>query len=1230
MSSSFFAEEASAGFYLGYLRELRERLVKSSNISIPDLRTLSVFKFKRFGDGNQKISRELGPLVAVYRNLLARGEPTLPSLFVERTLLASVGHLLKVKETNRAGSVRFGPEAQYKEAKEEDWYLALAKAHYIVEPRLKDPLKALNGTLDSEEERLFISSTVPEVFGKHTWQIVEPQRPLSTLTKDNEIFSRQRVDFSYESTQWKLVFEVDGDQHNDNGQSILDKKRDTALQEAGWKVVRLSAAEVRQGTAVKRLSKAGEALADDPMISLTGEIYNKPLWETKAGLEAMKLVLSPFAIARIQRVLLDALESGALDLNASLWNILIIERDVPCSKLAIIDFIQHLSALLSLSGREVKLPSVKLTVLNTREFSDADEGVTDALLKEHRISFKKEFIGASDGFYNADVCLDISMLQKENFADPGEGWYKDLIKASGSVYILRGVHSHRQVRKIATESPIMYKIDHSKEETLRFFLQNIFRKETFREGQFDVIRRALGLKPVIALLPTGAGKSICYQMAALLQPGITIVVDPLKTLMLDQAENLKAAGIDCVEFINSDQTVLEREEVVKNFDQGRYQIIFVSPERFQIGEFRSSLAKVTVNNLIPYLVIDEAHCVSEWGHDFRTSYLNLARNARKYCKHNGFEPVVLALTGTASFVVLSDVQREIGVDDEESKIQPATFDRKELNFEIEKVPSTGKEQKLMKILNKLPERFGKSREEFFKPNSYNTCSGLIFTQHVNANYGVYEICGVLRSSFPGTRIEFFSGEVPKVTDRFRKTKTPVMSSEEFDKYKRDTQLGFKNNEFPVLVATKAFGMGIDKPNIRYTIHYGIPQSLEAYYQEAGRAGRDREDAVCTIIFSDDDRSLIQKYFDPNVDADKLADIQDPGWNDRGDICRMMHFHKNSFRGANTEKREIKELLSSYIGKHLSSMKTGERKTVEIPYSWSNEDRGNKEKSIYRLSSIGLVEDYTIDYNRKQFVVEICRKTDDGYIKALQEYVGRYKTEEYVENVPYEVASEEGNGIIEKAVCFLIRFVYDEIERKRRRALQNIAEVARSSANGEDIRRALLDYLESSPFTGPLQEILRKVDPAQWWEILSILEGNDDVDTARQLLGGCRRFLESSPDHPGLLLLSGVGNLAIKFPNLDAGFSAIKTGLKELLKNGYSKVENVGSELVERVARIMAPKTNSAEVMALLGETVLDVIPTRRIAREVYKYCPEKAQLVIMNEIAHRVKKFNDGFIGVKR
>jgi ATP-dependent DNA helicase RecQ len=302
-----------------------------------------------------------------------------------------------------------------------------------------------------------------------------------------------------------------------------------------------------------------------------------------------------------------------------------------------------------------------------------------------------------------------------------------------------------------------------------------------------------------------------------------------------------------------------------------------------------------------------------------------------------------------------------------------------------------------------------------------------------------------------------------------------MSSEEFDKYKRDTQLGFKNNEFPVLVATKAFGMGIDKPNIRYTIHFGIPQSLEAYYQEAGRAGRDREDAVCTIIFSDDDRSLIQKYFDPNVDADKLADIQDPGWNDRGDICRMMHFHKNSFRGANTEKREIKELLSSYIGKHLSSMKTGERKTVEIPYSWSNEDRGNKEKSIYRLSSIGLVEDYTIDYNRKQFVVEICRKTDDGYIKALQEYVGRYKTEEYVENVPYEVASEEGNGIIEKAVCFLIRFVYDEIERKRRRALQNIAEVARSSANGEDIRRALLDYLESSPFTGPLQEILRKVD-----------------------------------------------------------------------------------------------------------------------------------------------------------
>lgn len=1230
MSSAFQSREASGGFYLTYLRELREKIVTSSQVVLPDLRALSVFSIKKLENKTKVHNKEIQPLLAVYRNILARGEPTIPSLLVERTILSSLQPLVKVVESNRAGSIKFGPETTYKNCTEEEWMKQLARAHYLIDPRLKNPKESLNGVFDSEEEKTFFASTIPELLGEHAWQLFEPQRPLEQMIGNGEAFSRQKVDFSYESDAWKLAFEIDGEQHLNSSQSALDNRRSLELREAGWTELRIPASQVRQGAVSSRLSNVSKTLAQDPLVKTTYENFTNPLWQSATGLAALNAVLSPVAVARIQVALIEAVESGTLRLDQQMWNIVVIERDVPCAKLAVIDFLQHLSKLLELAGLPSKLPKIKLTILNTKEFQKVTDRVPKHLYEDYGVSVKTALVDSDSDFYDADVCIDISILQKDNFAHPGAGWYKGLVKASGDVFILRGVHSYKKARKIAADTPITYKIDHKSKETLRFFLKNIFRKEDFREGQFEVISRALRLKPVIALLPTGAGKSLCYQMAALLQPGITIVVDPLKTLMVDQAENMKAVGIDCVEFINSDQTAREREEVVRNFEQGSYLMVLVSPERFQIGEFRSSLSKVTVNHLIPYLVIDEAHCVSEWGHDFRTSYLNLARNARKYCNYKGFEPVVLALTGTASFVVLADVQREIGVEDEEAKIQPTTFDRKELKFKIEKVQSSYKATQLLKTLKKLPEELKKDAKDFFKTDGDNTCSGIVFAPHVNADFGVYKICGALRAALPDTRVEFFSGEVPKLTDWQNKTKIPVMSSQEFDEYKRETQKAFKNNKFPLLVATKAFGMGIDKPNIRYTIHYGIPQSLEAYYQEAGRAGRDREDAICAVIFSDDDPDLTKRYFDPDIDADGLAEIRDPGWNDRGDVCRMMYFHKYSFQGAKTEKREIKGLISGYLLKHLSSMKTEERKTVEIPYNWET-DRGKKEKSIYRLSSLGLVDDYTIDYNKKNFVVEIVKRTDEGYLEALKNYIGRYKTEEYVRSIPSLVEKEEGNGILEKALGFLITFVYDEIERKRRRALQNIAEVARSSKNGEDIRRALLDYLESSPFTGPLQEILQKTDPTQWWKILDILERNDDVDTAMQLLGGCRRFLESSPDHPGLLILSGVGSLAVKSPNIDSGCSSIRSGLLQLLKSGYNttSLEKVALELFLRVIRIIKPKPNHRKIITAVAEMLLETLPTRGMAIGLYSYCQEKAELILLNEITKRVKKFNDKFIGVR-
>jgi len=1231
LSSGFSYEYISGGFYLDYLRNIKREIAESLGAELPDLRLLSVFNVRKYNDNQiaTDVSSKVQSLLAVYKNLINRGEPSLPSILVERSLLNAVSEYVQVGEKSEAGSIVFGLSTKYRKADKEKWLKALGKAHFVIDPRLRSARDSLINTFDSIEEKKFITEVITDYIGKHVWQLIEPQRPIESIIPNNEEFHRQRVDFAYESDKWKIVFEIDGLQHQNPDQKSLDRKRNSMLEEAGWNVIRIPAADIREGSTVSLLSKLRDSLYKDTLISITKENNDKPLWKSDLGIYALILVLSPFAVARMQWALIDALENGSLDLSEDEWKILVIERDVPFAKLALVDFFQHLMNLFDLGGIHYKLPKVKLTILKTEEFLDANDGVDDEFLTEHVISAKTMLIDEALSERNVDICLDVSILQKENFAIPGLNWYKQWLKPSGSLYITRSVHSYKEVRRIASTNPIRYEINESKKDSLRFFLQNIFRKEDFREGQFEVLRRSLALKPVIALLPTGAGKSLCYQMSALLQPGITIVVDPLKTLMLDQAENLKTMSIDNIEFINSDQSAKEREEVMRKFSQGKYKIIFVSPERFQIGEFRSSLKSVTVSNVIPYLVIDEAHCVSEWGHDFRTSYLNLARNARRYCSHKGYEPVVLALTGTASYAVLSDVQREIGVEGEDTKVQPETFDRKELHFHIEKVPSLRKREKLYEILKNLPKSFGKSPEDFFKANGKDTCSGIIFVPHVNGEFGAYELCGALRSFLKEqkARVEFFSGEVPKVRT-FDYTKSPIMKREEYDNYKRKIQLAFKNNEFPLLVATKTFGMGIDKPNIRYTIHYGIPQSLEAFYQEAGRAGRDRKNALCTIIFSDDPEYLIEQYFDISNDADKLNRIAEPSWSSRGDVSRMMYFHKNSFRGIRVEGKEIHDMLEKNIVPVLSKMHVGEYKKINIPFS-SNSDQINKEKAIYRMSLVGLVDDYTIDYNGKSFEIEICKREDQEYVEILKKYIGRYKTEEYVRKVPELLQKENGKNVLEKAIGFAIRFVYEEIERKRRRALENMAEVARTSKNGEEIRRALLAYLETSPFSAPLREIAKKIDPEQWWSILDLLEKDDNVDTPRQLLGSCMRVLESNPDHPGLLILTGVGNLLVTNVNEDTGYSSIKSGLEELKANGYSdeQLRDIALELFSKFYQIAKRHGNFDVRLKIVAEAILDSLPHKILARKLYKYLPEKASYIILKSITEKLKEFNNVFIG---
>ena len=368
------------------------------------------------------------------------------------------------------------------------------------------------------------------------------------------------------------------------------------------------------------------------------------------------------------------------------------------------------------------------------------------------------------------------MLQRRGFSEPSSA-FCDTVQADYQAVSARpmrrrvhgpsGVHSPSATISRRATPPA----------SLVYFLHNLFRKQAFREGQLPILRRTLTGQHVIALLPTGAGKSLTYQLSALLQPGIVLVVDPWQALMRDQVQNLRDVGIDATTVINATISAPEREQRGERMTRGRYQFVFVSPERLQIPAFRNALLQMRDIHF-SYVVVDEAHCVSEWGHDFRPAYLRLGVNARTFCKAAIGEVPIMALTGTASFDVLDDVQRELAIHEEMARVVPAEYRRDELHFALMQIPppvlpptasawelkqavGAAKHTALTTILETIPQRFGADPGivDFLTTPGAVPHAGLIFCPHVGGTFGVKDILAQIRAAYAGltTISEMYAG-----------------------------------------------------------------------------------------------------------------------------------------------------------------------------------------------------------------------------------------------------------------------------------------------------------------------------------------------------------------------------------------------------------------------------------------------------------------------------------------
>ena len=1092
-------------------------------------------------DGTVAKNLEYYSAICIVKNILQRGKPTLLSRFLQH----KIGSIHKMDNFN--------------------------KQQVLISQELNNWQRLIKGCDDStfNPAKKFFDETLEKLLPEECHfikNLIIPEVLINDITQENKKdFKNQAVDFYL--PQAYLVIEIDGSQHKTSEQSSLDKKRDEYLISKGQKVIRIPVQDLLDNN-LEKLKDLRDYIIQHKILTLYKNSFIN-------GIDLNKPFIQATTIMRYQILILELLKYNRLSLNKDLWEFELDtnnENSAELLKLAIHDLFIWFACILKLQGILFKKPDIIIKTVENRNFTQKNNLKID-------FSLLKRFSDENQLYPNV-------IFVRNDYFDT----YKYFAKTDSSKDVKPKI---KQIDYFSVEiaNLVKYRFNNNNknicDKILRYLMWNIFLQNDstleynttdFREGQLEIIKNVLQRNDTIGLLPTGSGKSICYQLAGILQPAPSIVIAPIISLMLDQVNELNAYYFSRVETINS--TIEDKFKVLEDFRQGKYIFILISPERFQNEEFR---AKLKTLKHIAYAVVDEAHCLSEWGHDFRTSYLTLINTIRNNCSK---EISFLALTATASLYVLKDLKLAFSITNDFNIKTPINYAREELEFYV-----IDAQKNMQSILNNKIKSINNVNLE---KNAI-----LIFTPYTTTNrYGCEGVCNNLQKEFDDIDIRYFHGKLK-------------------DQKKLQIQNDYKDNVFNILVSTKAFGMGVNKSNIGYTFHCGIPSSLEALYQEAGRAGRAKKifqnkKAKCYILFSKEyNENSLQKMWNLNTPKEELMDICTDFKKLSQDVKRQMFLCREEFRSTDEIVSQIKDVYNNLkesniidANKYIYFFKNSEG-------SSENDIKSVVQKCLYRLFQLGVISDWTIDEKLKLF------KTDFVEYPAIEEV--RKRCQYQIQKYEPEFILEDDIDDIDKCIRLIVEWSYDRFFGYRRQSLKNIYEACENYLqrlkNGEDesviskeFKQNIEGYFTVNEASHKLAYLAQKAFSVK--DINKIFEVFYVYDNANQktqvikpkegiieLKNILMRLLEEYPDNFALNIVSGLTRFLLDdFDNND-GKVRLENALKKISVNNMN--EKVQNGILSKILNISQHSENDDLKCSL--------------AKMLFKYFDKSKYIVFVNK-----------------